>query len=344
MPIINKGIFELTDVVYDRKVGNDWPTAQVITTSTILEGDSLYYTNDRVAAFLIEGGYVDQANILANVVAGMDLSSNTTTDLAEGDNLYYTNDRVQSYLTQAGGAGVTYANVSYTGDYYDVFIDNSKTYAITDSMETAVETANTEGNVYLLKSFVVTNISEGTAYLNSNIHYDDGNIQVYANSFMIPYGYSIDLITKPEIMFPNTIIKVQALDSTKTAANNILSMYAIYKSINASDGFYYSQYKTIPESNTFTTAYTSSSTASIVENIKLVNRLPYTLRASIIWTDNDDNLKSHVASNTLLAANYYTEILINTLRLAAGDKLKIAYYNEFENDAVSSFIFAKKNL
>jgi plastocyanin len=46
MPIINKGIFD-TDTVFTRQTGNDWPTAQVITTSDVVESTSLYFTNAR---------------------------------------------------------------------------------------------------------------------------------------------------------------------------------------------------------------------------------------------------------------------------------------------------------
>ena len=46
MPIINKGIFD-TDTVFTRQTGNDWPTAQVFTTSDVVESTSLYFTNAR---------------------------------------------------------------------------------------------------------------------------------------------------------------------------------------------------------------------------------------------------------------------------------------------------------
>ena len=105
MPIINKGIF-LGDEVFQRQIGNDWPTAQVITTSDVIEATNLYFTNARVASNVIslmqsfEGDGIEiEANgrISANVQAAQTVASInnfTTDDLNEGSaNLYFTNTR-----------------------------------------------------------------------------------------------------------------------------------------------------------------------------------------------------------------------------------------------------------
>ena len=48
MPIINKGVFNINSA-YLREVGNDWPTAQVISTADVVEVSSnLYFTSSRV--------------------------------------------------------------------------------------------------------------------------------------------------------------------------------------------------------------------------------------------------------------------------------------------------------
>ena len=93
MPIINKGRFRLTDVSL-RQAGNDWPTAQVITTSDVIESTSnLYFTNTRVVSALIAGqNIIIEANGRISSTSGAgDL---TTADVRETSNLYYTNTRV----------------------------------------------------------------------------------------------------------------------------------------------------------------------------------------------------------------------------------------------------------
>lgn len=101
MAIINRGIFQLTDTVFERSVGNDWPTAQVLTTFEIAEGSNLYYTNARVLS------YVNSLNL------GSNLDAKTTDDLREGTNLYYTNTRVLAHLAESD---VNIYNLSVTGN------------------------------------------------------------------------------------------------------------------------------------------------------------------------------------------------------------------------------------
>ena len=110
MSIINsRGIFNL-GTAYLRQVGNDWPTAQVISTSDITEGINLYYNNARVYSNVIAllptlagSGIQIQANgqINSNTTLTLDTLSPflTTSNVAEGSNLYYTNARVLSALT-----------------------------------------------------------------------------------------------------------------------------------------------------------------------------------------------------------------------------------------------------
>ena len=108
MSIINsRGIFNL-GTAYLRQVGNDWPTAQVLSTSDITEGVNLYFTNARVVSALsTDATIVIAANgqIRSNTSSGgiTSLAGFTTANLAEGGaNLYFSNARVYQALT--GGA------------------------------------------------------------------------------------------------------------------------------------------------------------------------------------------------------------------------------------------------
>ena len=98
MTIINKGIFDTADV-FLRQTGNDWPTAQVLSTSDITEGTNLYFTNARVNA-AVSGNLALKANV----------SDLTTANVTELTNLYYTNARVYSnviaLLPTLAGSGI----------------------------------------------------------------------------------------------------------------------------------------------------------------------------------------------------------------------------------------------
>ena len=123
MSIINsRGIFNL-GTAYLRQVGNDWPTAQVISTSDITEGINLYYNNARVYSNVIAllptlagSGIAIQANgqISANaavVTFGSISQYLTTSNVSEGSNLYYTNARVYANITAALAGNITVGNL-----------------------------------------------------------------------------------------------------------------------------------------------------------------------------------------------------------------------------------------
>ena len=97
MPIINKGIFNVNSI-YTREVGNDWPTAQIVTTTDIIEGSNLYFTNLRVYAPAVQA--VTPLLTTANVV--------------ETTNQYFTNAKVITAITPV----LTTANVNEYGNLY----------------------------------------------------------------------------------------------------------------------------------------------------------------------------------------------------------------------------------
>ena len=92
MPIYNKGRLILSDVSI-RQAGNDWPTAQVISTSDVVENSAnLYFTNARVIAAL---------------------SALTTANISEvSSNLYFSNARVFDAVT----IGTIPGSLSVTGN------------------------------------------------------------------------------------------------------------------------------------------------------------------------------------------------------------------------------------
>ena len=176
MPIVNKGIFTVNSI-YERQVGNDWPSAQVITTSDVIETSSnLYYTDTRVQSHLDVSGYQTAANIIANVSVGIDLSSNTTTDLAEGDNLYYTNARVQSYLDGIGVAGIDLSSNTTTdlaeGD--NLYYTNARVLAHLAQSDVEVQDLIVSGNLSVLGNTTTLNATE--------LHIDDPIVHLASNN------------------------------------------------------------------------------------------------------------------------------------------------------------------
>ena len=180
MPIINKGILSSRDA-YLKQLGNDWPTAQVTTTSDVIERSSnLYFTNVRVLAALVQSNvYVQNLiandtlfanalilqniNVTSNIISGT-VSSGTTTSniivadsvtsntwnrlytanvIETADNLYFTNARVRSALSNS------------TGVYYN---SSTGTFSIgqdvSQSADVIFKDLSVNGNLYVLGNLV----------------------------------------------------------------------------------------------------------------------------------------------------------------------------------------------
>ena len=189
MTIINKGIFDTADV-FLRQTGNDWPTAQVLSTSDITEGVNLYFTNARVNA-AVSGNLALKANVSDLTTANVSELTNlyytnarvlsyvssllTTSNVAEGSNLYYTNTRVVSavlpYLTSsnvAEGSNLYYTNTRVVSAILP--------YLTTSNVSEGSNLYYTNTRVIsaVLPYLTTSNVSEG-----SNLYYT--NARVYSN-------------------------------------------------------------------------------------------------------------------------------------------------------------------
>ena len=192
MSIINKGILD-SRTAYLRQVGNDWPTAQVIFTSDIIESTNLYYTNARVNVFVqpwlttanvresSTALYYTNARVNSFIQGNLVLKANvvdlTTSNVAEGSNLYYTNTRVVSAVTPL----LTAANIA------------NFTSTVNATVQPFLTTANvveTSGNLYFTNTRVifaaipaVTELTVTTPVFNYNIdQYAGDNPAIYVSA------------------------------------------------------------------------------------------------------------------------------------------------------------------
>jgi hypothetical protein len=170
MPIYNKGRLILSDVSI-RQAGNDWPTAQVISTSDVVENSAnLYFTNARVIAAL---------------------SALTTANISEvSSNLYFSNTRVFNAVT----IGTIQGSLSVTGN----LIANGliiRNIAVSD----AVLTGNVTAAGFTANSLTVDVVTSNTwnRLYTANVVETSGNLYFTntraRSAFSAGKGISIDL-------------------------------------------------------------------------------------------------------------------------------------------------------
>jgi hypothetical protein len=185
MPIINKGIFT-TGSAYLRQVGNDWPTAQVVYTSDIIESaGNLYFTTARVASnvatlmksFQGSGLTIDPANGQINIAAAssvgtanvanfastanvantvISLAGHTTSEIIEGSNLYYTDARVNVAIRPI----LTTANVIETSS--NLYFTTARVNTTIQPFLTTANVIETSGNLYFTNARVIAALSNAT--------------------------------------------------------------------------------------------------------------------------------------------------------------------------------------
>ena len=232
MPIINKGIFDTGDA-FLRQTGNDWPTAQVISTADVIESSSnLYFTNTRAINALtigtVTGNIAITGTLIANgliirniavsdsVLTGSTAANNIVADTVTSNiwnrlytanvietagNLYFTNARV--------AANVATLLKSFQGS--GLVIDSAN--GLIDILPATV--ANT---VLSLAGLTTTNLNEG-----SNLYFSNTRVFDAVTIGTIPGSLSVTGNLVANGLIIRNIAVSDSVLTGSTSANNIIA-------------------------------------------------------------------------------------------------------------------------
>ena len=302
-------------ILADSITANTWNglyTANVIETA-----GNLYFTNTRVVSALIAGDFVTiEANgrISANVgtvtvqaaVQVNNLDNLTTANLAEGTNLYFTNTRARAVYTAGKGINIdTQGVIKNTGRtaLYNTDINGTGGGNVLSTMSTILTLPTIPAtDRFLLRSLLVTNLSDSTSYVSGNILYATGNTAVFANQIHIATGGLVEFIKNGQLFQPGDKINLQGFNSASAATANILNAMYTYETFD-NDATYIGVGQTLATSNTNITIYNSLNGYSIVESIILVNVSASTPRIKLYWADANGTPKVYLAYNTPIPTN-----------------------------------------
>jgi hypothetical protein len=354
MSIINKGILN-SKTAFLRQVGNDWPTAQVVSTAEIIEASSnLYFTNTRVVSALIPGTAITieangriSANVSGIVIQAAsqvnNLNNLTTANLAEGTNLYFTSTRARSAIS--AGKGITIDGngvIKNTGStpLFNTDINGSGISNVSGTMdvEVAFPTVPTTDR-FLLRSLLVVNLSDSTAQVSGNILYATGNTASFANKIPIPAGGLLEFYEKGQLFQPGDKVNLQGFNAAGVATANILNAVYTYETFS-NDIAYIGTGTTLAANVTNIQVYDSATAFSIVESIKVVNLGSEIPKVRLYMADANGTPKGFLAYGTPIPVNTSVEFLQTPKRLEITDKL-FAYYTGANANSVSVFVSAK---
>ena len=317
--------------------------------SGILQGQILAWDGDKfvpgsadIALFSERSNTAALANvaILANIAnLVLSLENFTTDDLNESNvNLYFSNTRARQAFTAGRGIIIQENGLIKStddSDLYNLAINGSVPYIVTDRMETAVTfpTVPAEDR-FILRSIHVTNISETDAFISGNILYASGNTAFIADMMPLPLGGTLEFLKKTQVMQPGDKINFQSFDNTGTPANNIVSSIFTYETLAGEQDFFGTGLE-LNAGNVNTLVYAADQSYTILESIKLVNLEDYVIRAKVFWADANDTPRAYFSYNLPLPPNSSVELLQAPKRIEFTDKI---YVNYIANSELSVFI------
>ena len=305
------------NITADRITANTWIN---LYSGNVVETTNLYFTNTRV---------------LQAVEPKL-----TTANVTEVTNQYFTNARARTAFTAGRGilisdAGVLQSTISQTE--FSTTIDNSADYIVTDTLQPALTFPYVSSNVkYILRSIHVTNISNDTAFITSNVLYSNGNTAYLSYMMPVPTGAVLEFMDRVQLMQANDIINIQGFNASQTPQTGLLSANFTYESI--ADGFTYrGQGMVLPYSNNFIKVADFTESDALLESIKFINHKNYTIPISLYRGYANGQIRSHLAYNFEIPKNSSVEILQKPKFLKINDGLYAKYINSSNADSISVF-------
>jgi hypothetical protein len=345
--------------------GNIW--VGLYTANVIESASNLYYTNARVNSNVIAflpslagSGIAIQANgqISANAAATatfattanvantvLALTGLTTTSLSEGNNLYYTNTRARTAFIAGKGIRIfsdgTIKSIAAGGEY-NQSLDGGVGYTVSNVMAGITFTGVTSNDRYILRSMQVTNISNNTAYVSSNVKYSTNATGYLGNLIAVPQGGFVEFMGRTQIFQPGDSIYFQGFDNNQVPASNILSAYLTYESVS-NDVSYVGAGQTMANANSNVSLVIADTADFVIESVKFVNlkqnNIPVTLYIANTTTTVP---KAYLAFNMIVPGVSSLEVLQSQKLLKYGDSLYASYANSSNADSIAVFTSYRK--
>ena len=233
MPIINKGIFD-TDTVFTRQTGNDWPSAQVISTADVIENTSnLYFTNARVLSALAT------SNVLVNnltvsgdfEVQGNVVQINASVLNIEDINIVLANGAISSAAVDGAGIVIhgSQANITYrnTGDKFIINKNTDFTGNVVVTGDVRA-TGNLVANGLIIRNIIVT---DSTLLGNVVVTTISNASSISANTITAQIWnglYTSNVVETANALFFTNAKAIAAVTPTLTTANVIENNTNLY--------------------------------------------------------------------------------------------------------------------
>jgi hypothetical protein len=329
-------------------IANGLIIRNIVVTDDVLLGNVVVnnITNaDSISANTVIATVIIANTITTNIITAKVWNDLYTTNVIETANAqYFTNIRARSAFTAGKGVAISPGGIiTNTGALpeYNLSIDGTSYGNVLSTMSSIVTfPVSPATDRFVLRSIHVTNMSDSTALLSSNVLYATSNTAALTNRMPLPAGASLELIDKNQILNPGDKINLQGFDSAGTATANLMTYAITYETFNnAAD--YISSGVALAASNASIQILHADTTFNIIESIKVVNLVDNVVPVKLWWGDANGLVKAFYIHNFPVPPNSSVEILQKPKRINATDKLYASYTNA-NASAISVFISARQ--
>ena len=181
-----------------------------------------------------------------------------------------------------------------------------------------------DGRKYIIHSILASNIAVGNTEVNfvGAFDFNGGETSYFANQIPIPTGTSVEMLKQPQVLNPSDKIIVRSTDFDRVGANDIIDVYVSYEEKTSTDLIGVGLGDVGLGVTTTTTIYTSSTYPSVVQSIRLVNRVD--TGPKIVSVSISNGVSTTFLVDNLIVPKYGSvEILDNPKSIQTNDVVQV---------------------
>ena len=231
---------------------------------------------------------------------------------------------VSSGVVTYYGDGSKLTGVEAASFLFNTGISNSVSTVATGVGSTILTLPSTAGKRYIVHSILASNIAVGNTEVNfvGAFDFDGGERSYFAHQIPIPTGTSVEMLKQPQVLNPNDSIIVRSTDFDRVGANDIINVYVSYEEKTSTDligiGI-----GTVGLALTSTTGiYTSSTYPSVVQSIRLVNKVDTGPKIASVSISNGVTT-SFLVDNLIVPKYGSVELLDNPKSIQTNDVVQV---------------------
>ena len=307
-----------------------------VVTATSFSGDGANITNV-TSANATNASNIDLSDESTDTICYPIFATNATGNQApktDASNLLYNSSTGRLTAASFAGDGSSLTNVASIPGTFDENIEESRYISVNSGIGTNTDETNdifvgpgtsfafpsTAGRRYIIESIQITNKFSSDLYLSGRIDFDGASDVPLAQRVIIPYQGSVEYLTKPLVVNPSDVLRLQSLAGVGTTASGIsggLDAFVTYTEKSNED---FVGIGTTAPSTSAVTVYESVTYPTVLESIKVSNyNLNFDIDASISIAN--VNTIGYLVYNLTIPKNTTIEIIEKPKHLATGHKI-----------------------